>query len=77
MAEAKGLNYKGSQNGDIKTPMCAENVDNQGDGKIHSYKGVANTSESGGKGGSDIEGPGAKGQWTASIKISGTNTGKY
>jgi hypothetical protein len=76
MADPKGLNYTGSMQGQIKTPMSAENVDNQGDGKVHSYKNITGeASGEAGKGG--IKGPGAQGNWDASKTIKGTNTGKY
>lgn len=75
---------KGSMQGQIKTPMCSENVDNQGGGgsgsspKVHSYKNTMNLDAAGPSKGamktdSKIEGPGAKGNWDTQIKISGSN----
>lgn len=75
MAETKGPGLSGSTQGQINTPMCSENVDNQGDAKVHNYEkatGKINTT-----GGSSIEGPGAKGNWDTQVTIKGSNKGKY
>jgi hypothetical protein len=65
----------GSTVGQIKTPMCSENVDDQGDGKTHNYdKATGNPDTSGGAG---IKGPGMQGKWTAGINITGSNNRKY
>ena len=72
MAEIKGPGDEGSTQGQIKTPMCSENVDNQGDGKVDYMKKATGSLDKGGKN-NDIEGPGMKGSWTAGIKITGTN----
>ena len=66
----------GSTQGQIKTPMCSENVDNQGDGKVHSYKKAVGSLDKSSAANS-IEGPGAKGNWDTQMKISGSNKGKY
>jgi hypothetical protein len=58
---------KGSMQGQIKTPMAAENVCNKGGGATHSYKNTMNLDSAGGKGGmktdGSIKGPGEKGKW--------------
>ncbi len=75
MAAIKGPGDSGSMQGQIKTPMCSENVQNKGDGKVHSYsKATGNPSTSGG---GSIKGPGAQGKWDTQISINGDNTGKY
>lgn len=62
----------GSMQGQIKTPMCDENVGNKGGGKTHSYKkaigNLNNTSAA-----NMIDGPGMKGDWSTQITIKGTN----
>lgn len=71
MAKDSGPGDKGSMQGQIKTPMCSENVGNKGDPKTHSYKkATGNPSTSGGGG---IKGPGAQGKWDTQITISGNN----
>lgn len=77
MADITGPGDKGSTQGQIQTPMCKENVDNQGDGKVHSYKNTMNIGSTSSS--NTIEGPGAKGKWNTQIDITGsnTNTGKY
>lgn len=73
MAEKiKGPGDEGSMQGQIKTPMCSENVGNDGGGKTHSYKKAVGTIDKGGKA-NDIEGPGMKGNWDTQISIKGTN----
>ncbi len=72
---------KGSMQGQIKTPMCKENVDNQGDPGVHSFKSTMNLNAAGPSKGAmktdgTIDGPGAKGNWATQINISGKNTGK-
>ena len=63
----------GSMQGQIKTPMCSENVQSKGEGKVHSFKkATGDIDKSGGKGNS-IEGPGMKGEWTGGINIKGSN----
>lgn len=73
-----GRGLDGSKQGQIQTPMNKTNVQNKGDGGTHDYsKAVGNISDSGG-GASSIAGPGAKGNWDACEKISGSNLkGKY
>ena len=61
---------EGSTQGQIETPMCSANVGNEGGGKTHSFKSVTKIT---GEGGTDIAGPGAKGQWDTQIKITGSN----
>lgn len=74
---------KGSKQGQIQTPMCSENVDNQGGGKTHDYSGTMNLNAAGPSNGglktdNKIEGPGAKGDWSTQITIKGSNLkGKY
>lgn len=63
----------GSTTGDIKTPMCSENVGNKGGGKTHSYKGMPDSSGDAGL----VKGPGAQGKWDAGISIKGSNANKY
>ena len=62
----------GSTTGQIKTPMCSENVGNKGGGATHSYKGMPDSSSDA----SLVKGPGAQGKWNAMKDISGTNLGK-
>lgn len=52
----------GSMQGQIKTPMCSQNVGNKGGGDTHDYsKAVGSASSKGsGSGKSDIYGPGTK-----------------
>jgi hypothetical protein len=61
----KGPGDPGSQQGQIKTPMCDENVSNKGGGRTHSYAGTFNANAAGGSKGTvrtddKIEGPGQK-----------------
>lgn len=72
MADKKGPGEEGSTQGQIKTPMCSENVGNDGGGKTHSFKKAVGDINKGGAANS-IEGPGMKGNWSAGIKISGSN----
>jgi hypothetical protein len=75
MPDTKGPGKEGSTQGQIKTPMSSENVDNGGDAPVHSYKkATGNISKSGG---ASIEGPGAEGNWDTQITIKGSNKGKY
>lgn len=78
MAEMKGPGDEGSTQGQIKTPMCDENVDNKGgEGKVHSYKKAVGALDKSGASNS-IEGPGAKGNWDTQVSIKGSNTkGRY
>ena len=74
-----GQGLDGSKQGQIQTPMNKTNVGNKGDsGPVHDFsKATGNVSTSGG-GASSIAGPGAKGNWDACEKISGSNLkGKY
>lgn len=64
---------EGSTQGQIKTPMCSENVGNDGGGKTHSFKKATGKIDKGGGAGNSIEGPGMTGNWDTQIKISGTN----
>lgn len=64
---------EGSTQGQIKTPMCSENVGNDGGGKTHSFAKATGKIDKGGGAGNSIEGPGIKGNWAAGIKISGSN----
>lgn len=59
----------GSMQGDIKTPMCSENVGNKGGGKTKSYSGMPSSGTDSGL----VMGPGAKGKWDTQINISGSN----
>lgn len=73
---------KGSMQGQIKTPMCSENVGNKGDPGTHSFKSTMNLNAAGPSKGAmktdnKIDGPGAKGNWDTQISISGNNTKKY
>jgi hypothetical protein len=72
----------GSMQGQIKTPMCAENVGNKGGGKVHSYAKTMNLNAAGPSKGAmktdnTIDGPGAKGDWSTQINIKGNNTKHY
>ncbi len=84
MPDTREPGDKGSMQGQIKTPMCKENVDNQGGGgsgsspKVHSYSGTMNLDAAGPSKGamktdSKIEGPGMKGNWDTQITIKGSN----
>lgn len=61
----------GSTQGQIKTPMCSENVANKGGGKTHSFAKA--TGDINKDGNASIAGPGIKGKWTAGINITGSN----
>lgn len=64
---------EGSMQGQIKTPMCDENVGNKEGGKTHSFKKAVGSIDKGGTSGNSIEGPGVKGNWDAGISIKGNN----
>lgn len=56
----------GTTVGQIKTPMCSENVGKKNDPKTHSYRGTYNENSAGGKGiptSNEIKGPGVKGEY--------------
>lgn len=64
ISHSGGPGDDGTTVGQIKTPMCPENVGRKNDPGTHSYKGTFNTGGKGGsKGGSTISGPGVKGSW--------------
>ncbi len=70
MADSKmkgGEGFPGSMQGQIKTPMCSENVSNKGGGATHDYSKTMNLNSAGGKGGmktdGSVKGPGEKGSW--------------
>jgi hypothetical protein len=59
---------EGTTVGQIKTPMCSENVDRQNTPGTHSYSNTFDKDSPGGGRGSmttsgTIEGPGKKGEW--------------
>lgn len=54
---------KGSTVGQIKTPMCPENVGRKNTPGTHSYKNTYNEGKGGSKTSNTIEGPGVKGEW--------------
>lgn len=64
---------EGSMQGQIKTPMCSENVGNKGGGKTHSFAKANGSVDKGPGAGNSIEGPGIKGDWDTQITIKGTN----
>ncbi len=70
--KAREPGESGSMQGQIQTPMCSENVGNQGGGKTHSYKKALGTMDKSGKA-NTIEGPGMEGDWDTQISIKGTN----
>lgn len=77
-SETREPGEKGSMQGQIKTPMCSENVGNKGDPKTHSFKSTMNLDAAGpGKGAmktdGSIKGPGAQGNWTGGTSIKGSN----
>lgn len=59
----------GCMQGQIKTPMCTENVGNKGDGGVKTYKGMPEGSTDNGL----VMGPGAKGKWDTQVSIRGSN----
>lgn len=63
----------GTTVGQIKTPMCSENVGDKGGGSTHSFKKATGKIDKGGGAGNSIEGPGMTGDWSASISIKGSN----
>lgn len=78
MPDTREPGDKGSMQGQIKTPMCKENVGNKGDPGVEKFSGTMNLNAAGPSKGamktdSKIEGPGATGKWDTQIKISGSN----
>ncbi len=77
--ETREPGEKGSMQGQIKTPMCSENVQNKGGaGKVEKFSGTMNLNAAGpGKGAmktdGSIKGPGAQGNWDTQISIKGSN----
>ena len=64
-SDSKGPGDQGSMQGQIKTPMCSENVGNKGGGQTQSYSKVTSAfsgSKGSGKSDSSIYGPGTKGK---------------
>ncbi len=75
MPDKREPGESGSMQGQIKTPMCSENVGNKGGGKTHSYAKATGDVSTSGK--ASIKGPGAQGKWDTQISINGNNTNKY
>lgn len=73
----KGPGDEGTTVGQIKTPMCPENVGRKNTPGTHDYsKALGGSSMSGGKGGT-ILGPGAKGTGGGTTKAGSNAPGRY